>query len=58
MEKVLDRKEELHQKGLKGEIIDSFVDYKEEALKSFIQIIESDAYLNILQKFGKNYIDN
>jgi hypothetical protein len=36
----LDRNDVLGSKGLDGEVADLFVDYKEEALKSFIDIVE------------------
>lgn len=36
----MDRNDMLGNKGLDGEVADLFVDYKEEALKSFIDIIE------------------
>lgn len=36
-----ERKDQLDAKGLEGEIDDNFVDYKEEALKAFVHILES-----------------
>jgi len=35
-----DRNDMLGEKGLDGEVMDSFVDYKEEAIKAFVGIIE------------------
>ena len=35
-----DRNDMLGEKGLDGEVIDVFVDYKEEAVRSFVNIIE------------------
>lgn len=35
-----DRKDELEEKGLQGEVKDLFIDYKEEALKTFIDLLE------------------
>jgi hypothetical protein len=40
IEDGLDRNDVLGSKGLDGEVADLFVDYKEEALKSFIDIVE------------------
>ena len=35
-----DRNDLLGERGLDGEVMDVFVDYKEEALKAFVSIIE------------------
>jgi len=35
-----DRKDMLDAKGLEGEVTDAFIDYKKEALKAFINILE------------------
>ena len=39
-EQALDRKDQLEEKGLEGEIKDQLIDYKEEALKTFVDLIE------------------
>ena len=39
-EQAIERKEQLEDKDLDGEIKDQHVDYKEEALKTFIDLIE------------------
>ena len=41
-EDINKRNEELNQKGLEGEVKDQYIDYKEEALRSFVDIIEKD----------------
>jgi len=35
-----DRNDQLDEKGLEGEVMDGFVDYKQEAVKAFVNIIE------------------
>jgi hypothetical protein len=35
-----DRKDMLDAKGLEGEVADTFIDYKKEALKAFVNILE------------------
>ena len=40
MDAERDRKDQLEEKGLQGEVTDVFVDYKEEAIKTFVDLIE------------------
>jgi hypothetical protein len=40
MDEDKDRKDQLEEKGLQGEVKDVFIDYKEEALKTFIDLLE------------------
>ena len=35
-----DRNDQLDEKGLEGEVMDGYVDYKQEAVKAFVNIIE------------------
>jgi hypothetical protein len=37
-----DRNDVLGEKGLDGEVADAFIDYKEEALKAFVQILTNN----------------
>lgn len=64
-----DRKDQLEQKGLQGEIKDIFIDYKEEALKTFIDLLEGridigniavdrSIFQRLLDKIGSNHFDN
>jgi hypothetical protein len=39
-QEVKDRNDLLGEKGLEGEVEDGFVDYKQEAVKAFVNIIE------------------
>ena len=40
-----DRKDQLDEKGLEGEVKDMFIDYKEEALKTFVDLFEGKTLL-------------
>jgi len=51
----LDRKDQLEEKGLNGEVKDLFVDYKEEALKTFIDLLETKTEAKLVERItGKN----
>jgi hypothetical protein len=40
-EEEKERKDHLEEKGLDGEVKDIFIDYKEEALKTFVDLLEA-----------------
>jgi hypothetical protein len=51
----LDRKEQLEEKGLNGEVKDLFVDYKEEALRTFVDLLETKTEAKLVERItGKN----
>lgn len=62
-----ERKDKLEEKGLDGEVKDIFVDYKEEVLKTFEDIMDGKMDINgversnfsrLVDKVGKKAIDN
>ena len=54
-ESDLDRKEQLEEKGLNGEVKDLFVDYKEEALRTFVDLLETKTEAKLVERItGKN----
>jgi len=68
-----DRKEQLEEKDLEGEVSDLFIDYKEEAIKSFIELMheqnesstneeeggtQTKVYKSILDNIGDSSIEN
>lgn len=62
-----DRKDQLEEKGLVGEVKDIFIDYKEEALKTFIDLLEGktdvigdskSTFQKLLDKFGDTLSEN
>jgi|LauGreDrversion4_2_1035121.scaffolds.fasta_scaffold801012_1 tetratricopeptide (TPR) repeat protein len=51
----LDRKEQLEEKGLNGEVKDLFIDYKEEALRTFVDLLETKTEAKLVERItGKN----
>jgi hypothetical protein len=51
----IDRKEQLKDKGLNGEVTDLFVDYKEEAIKTFVDLLETKTEAKLAERIsGKN----
>ena len=42
----------MEEKGLHGEVTDIFVDYKEEALKTFVDLIESKTDLKLIERLA------
>lgn len=51
----IDRKEQLKDKGLNGEVTDLFVDYKEEAIKTFVDLLETRTEAKLAERIsGKN----
>ena len=67
MDDQKDRKDQLEDKGLVGEVQDIFIDYKEEALKTFIDMLEGKADLTgdnkstfqkLLEKIGETLSEN
>lgn len=52
-----DRKDQLEEKGLKGEIADIFVDYKEEALKTFVDLLESKTDAKLVERLSGRTLD-
>ena len=53
----LDRKEQLEEKGLNGEVKDLFVDYKEEALRTFVDLLETKTEAKLVERITGKSLD-
>ena len=53
-----DRKEQLEEKGLTGEVTDLFIDYKEEALKTFIDLLENKTEVRLVERISGRTLDS
>ena len=54
----IDRKEQLLEKGLNGEVTDLFVDYKEEAIKTFVDLLESRTEAKLAERVSGKKLDS
>jgi hypothetical protein len=54
----IDRKEQLQEKGLNGEVTDLFIDYKEEALKTFIDLLETRTEAKLAERISGKKLDS
>ncbi len=53
----LDRKEQLEEKGLNGEVKDLFIDYKEEALRTFVDLLETKTEAKLVERITGKSLD-
>jgi hypothetical protein len=53
----IERKELLKEKGLDGEVNDIFIDYKEEALKTFIDLLETRTEAKLAERISGRALD-
>jgi len=56
-ENDLDRKEQLEEKGLNGEVADLFIDYKEEALRTFVDLLETKTEAKLAERITGKTLD-
>jgi hypothetical protein len=54
----IDRKEQLHEKGLNGEVTDLFIDYKEEAIKTFVDLLETKTEAKLAERINGKSLDS
>lgn len=57
LEDQKDRKDQLREKGLSGEVADLFVDYKEEALRTFVDLLESKTESRLVERVSGRTLD-
>jgi hypothetical protein len=48
----------LKEKGLTGEVADLFIDYKEEALKTFIDLLETKTEAKLVERLSGRTLDS
>ena len=53
----IDRKEQLKEKGLNGEVTDLFIDYKEEAIKTFVDLLETKTDAKLAERITGKTLD-
>jgi hypothetical protein len=53
----IDRKEQLKEKGLNGEVTDLFIDYKEEAIKTFVDLLETKTEAKLAERISGRTLD-
>ena len=53
----IDRKEQLHEKGLNGEVTDLYIDYKEEAIKTFVDLLETRTDAKLAERINGRTLD-
>ena len=58
LEEDKDRKDQLEEKGLSGEVADLFIDYKEEALKTFFDLLDNKTEAKLVEKLSGRVLES